>query len=89
MPLVRPAILSGLVFAFVRGMTAISQVIFLISPAHNLATAQILAYVEYGSQGRGAALASLLTVFMVAVVLILFALSRRVDARTATEVAAA
>ncbi len=86
MPLVRPAILSGLVFAFVRAMTAISQVIFLISPAHNLATAQILAYVEYGSQGRGAALASLLTVFMIAVVLVLFALNRRLDPRTASEV---
>jgi len=87
MPLVRPAILSGLVFAFVRAMTAISQVIFLTSPAYNLATAQILAYVEYGSQGRGAALASLLTVFMVAVILALYAVNRRLDARAAGEVA--
>ena len=52
MPLVRPAILSGLVFAFVRAMTAVSQVIFLISPRHKLATTQILTYIEYGSLGR-------------------------------------
>ncbi|HEY3249267.1 MAG TPA: iron ABC transporter permease [bacterium] len=83
MPLIRGALLSGLVFAFVRAMTAVSQVIFLISPGHNLATTQILSYVEYGSLGRGAALASLLTIFMVAVVLLLYAVNRRLDTRAA------
>lgn len=87
MPLVRGALLSGLVFAFVRGMTAVSQVIFLITPQVSLATTQILTYVEYGSQGRGAALASLLTVFMILVILALYALNRRLDIR-AREVAA-
>lgn len=85
MPLVRPALLSGLVFAFVRGMTAVSQVIFLITPQHNLATTQILSYIEYGSLGRGAALASLLTVFMILVILALYAVNRRLDMRTAGE----
>jgi iron(III) transport system permease protein len=89
MPLVRSALLSGFVFAFVRAMTAVSQVIFLITPSVNLATTQILSYVEYGSQGRGAALASLLTVFMIAVVLLLYTINRRLDTRTATEGAAA
>lgn len=88
MPLVRSALLSGLVFAFVRAMTAVSQVIFLITPAHNLATTQILSYIEYGSQGRGAALASLLTVFMIAVILALYAVNRRLGMRASTEVAA-
>jgi len=87
MPLARSALLSGLVFAFVRAMTAVSQVIFLITPQHNLATTQILTYVEYGSQGRGAALASLLTVFMVIVILALYAVNRRLDTRAAGEVA--
>lgn len=82
MPLVRAALLSGLVFAFVRAMTAVSQVIFLITPAHNLATTQILSYVEYGSLGRGAALASLLTLFMIVVILTLYAINRRLDTRT-------
>jgi iron(III) transport system permease protein len=86
MPLVRAALLSGLVFAFVRAMTAISQVIFLITPAHNLATTQILSYVEYGSLGRGAALASLLTIFMILVVLALYAINRRLDTRAAAVV---
>jgi iron(III) transport system permease protein len=86
MPLVRAALLSGLVFSFVRAMTAVSQVIFLISPQHNLATTQILSYVEYGSQGRGAALASLLIVFMVVVILALYALTNRLDPRMARRV---
>jgi iron(III) transport system permease protein len=85
MPLVRPALLSGLVFSFVRAMTAVSQVIFLISPQHNLATTQILSYVEYGSHGRGAALASLLTLFMVLVIMALYAVNRRLDVRAARE----
>lgn len=87
MPLVRGALLSGLVFAFVRAMTAVSQVIFLITPQYNLATTQILSYIEYGSQGRGAALASLLTVFMVIVIMVLYALNRRLDVRAAQELA--
>lgn len=87
MPLVRGALLSGLVFAFVRAMTAVSQVIFLITPQHNLATTQILSYIEYGSQGRGAALASLLTVFMIGVIMALYAVNRRLDVRTARELA--
>ncbi len=85
MPLVRPALLSGLVFAFVRAMTAVSQVIFLITPAHNLATTQILSYVEYGNQGRGAALAAVLTVFMIVMVLAFYAISRRLDPRAALQ----
>lgn len=82
-PLARSALLSGLVFAFVRAMTAVSQVIFLITPQHNLATTQILSYLEYGSQGRGAALASVLTLVLVAVVVTLQAVNRRLDLRTA------
>ncbi len=85
MPLARSALLSGLVFGFVRAMTAVSQVIFLISPQHNLATTQILSYVEYGSQGRGAALASLLIIFMVAAILGLYAITNRLDPRAAQQ----
>lgn len=82
-PLSWSALVSGLVFSFVRAMTAVSQVIFLITPQHNLATTQILSYLEYGSQGRGAALASVLTLFLVAVVVGVQALHRRLDPRAA------
>lgn len=88
MPLVRSALMSGLVFSFVRAMTAVSQVIFLITPQHNLATTQILSYVEYGSAGRGAALATLLTVFMILIIMGLYVINRRLDTRTVGGVAA-
>jgi iron(III) transport system permease protein len=88
MPLVRPALLSGLVFAFVRAVTAVSQVIFLISPQHNLATTQILSYVQYGTLGRGAALASVVIVLLAAVVLALYLVTNRLDPRLVREVGA-
>ncbi|MGH2454024.1 MAG: ABC transporter permease [bacterium] len=92
LPLLWPALISGLIFAFVRGMTAISQVIFLITPGTNLATAEIFSYMEGGRLGRGAALASLLTVAMILVVMLLYVLNRyllgrRLEARAAVEAA--
>ncbi len=80
-PLVQAALLSGLVFAFVRAMTAISQVIFLVTPRVNLSTALILAYVEHGSMGRAAALSSVLVVFMAVVIMAMYWSVTRLDAR--------
>jgi iron(III) transport system permease protein len=68
-------------------MTAVSQVIFLITPEYSLATTQILTYIEYGSQGRGAALASLLTVFMIVIIMLLYVINRRLDIQAAREAA--
>ena len=69
LPLVLPAILSGLLYCFVRAMTAVSQVIFLVSPGHDLATVLLLSWAEYGHLGRGAALASVLVVFLAVIIL--------------------
>jgi len=99
-PLTLAALLSGLIFSFVRAMTAVSQVIFLTSPGTNLATTQIFTYIEGGRLGRGAALASLLTLALVVVILLLYGINRilerwvgvraaaPVDARVARGVAA-
>jgi len=81
LPLVRGAVLSGLIFSFVRAMTAISQVIFLITPRTNLATTQILSYVNYGAVGLGAALSWVLVVFMALVILALYWISNRIGGR--------
>lgn len=75
-PLLVPAVVSGLMFAFVRSMTAVSQVIFLATPQTNLATVLILSWIGYGNIGLGAALSSVLLAAMAAVVLALnFALA--------------
>ncbi|WP_185974765.1 ABC transporter permease [Deinococcus detaillensis] len=70
MPLIRPALISALIFAFVRAMTAISQIIFLISPDHKVVTSEVLSMVERGQLGDAAALSALL-VFTLAVVIAL------------------
>jgi iron(III) transport system permease protein len=81
LPLVRGAILSGLIFSFVRAMTAISQVIFLITPKTNLATTQIMSYINYGTVGLGAALSWVLVVFMALVIVGLYWVNQRLGGR--------
>jgi iron(III) transport system permease protein len=83
MPLVKGAIATGLIFSFVRAMTAISQIIFLITPSTNLATAQILSYVNYGTVGLGAALSTVLIVFMAMVVAVMYAITQRLGPQAA------
>ena len=55
LPLIAPAFFSGLVYAFVRAMTAISAAIFLVSANWNLMTVQILNQVGSGRLGVAAA----------------------------------
>jgi iron(III) transport system permease protein len=69
LPLLAPAIVTGFVYCFVRAMTAVSQVVFLISPGHDLATVLLLSWAEYGHLGRGAALATLLVAFLAVIIL--------------------
>ncbi len=64
LPLLRPAIVAGLVYSFVRAITAISAVIFLVSAQYNLATAYIIGRVEVSDFGLAIAYSSVLIVCM-------------------------
>jgi iron(III) transport system permease protein len=64
LPLLKPALVSALVYSFVRAMTAVSAVIFLVSAEYNLATAYIVGRVEAGEFGLAIAYSSVLIVFM-------------------------
>jgi iron(III) transport system permease protein len=66
LPLIAPAFFSGLVFAFVRAMTAISAAIFLVSANWNLMTVQILNQVGSGRLGVAAAF----SVVLIAIVIV-------------------
>jgi iron(III) transport system permease protein len=55
LPMIVPAFFSGLVFAFVRAMTAVSAAIFLVSSRWNLMTVHIMSQVESGNLGAAAA----------------------------------
>jgi iron(III) transport system permease protein len=77
MPLLIIPLIAGLIFAFVRAMTAISQVIFVVSPGNMLTTVLLLGWVEQGQIGRAAAMGTLLIVSMLTVILLLMLLTRR------------
>ncbi|OIJ20136.1 ABC transporter permease [Anaerobacillus alkalidiazotrophicus] len=71
LPLIKPAFFSGLVYSFVKSMTAMSAVIFLISARYNLITASILSQVESGRIGVASAYCTILIVIMIISLLIL------------------
>ncbi len=68
-PLLRPAILSSLVYSFVRAMTTVSAIIFLVTPETRVATAYILNRVEDGEYGIAIAYGSILIFVMMAIIL--------------------
>lgn len=68
LPLLRPAIVASLVYAFVRAITSVSAVIFLVSAQYNLATAYIVGRVEISDFGVAIAYSSVLIVFMLAAI---------------------
>jgi iron(III) transport system permease protein len=68
LPLLRPAILAALVYSFVRAMTAISAVVFLVSANYDMATTYILGRVENGDYGLAVAYSSVLILVMLAAI---------------------
>jgi iron(III) transport system permease protein len=72
MPLVRPAFIAGLSYSFVRSMTAVSAVIFLVSARWNHLTSLIYAQTEIMRLGA----ASVLSLFLIIIVLVIFGLMR-------------
>ncbi len=69
LPLLRPAIIASLVYSFVRAMTAVSAVIFLVSAKYNMATTYIVGRVEAGEFGLAIVYSSVLIVVMLAFIL--------------------
>jgi iron(III) transport system permease protein len=89
LPLLRPAIIAALVYSFVRAMTAVSAVIFLVTAQYNMATAYIVGRVEAGEFGLAIAYSCvLIAIMMAAVALIQLAVGeRKLGRRSAGEVA--
>ncbi len=68
LPLLRPAIVAALVYSFVRAITSISAVVFLVSAEYNMATAYIVGLVENGEFGVAIAYSSALILVMITVI---------------------
>ncbi|WP_455381281.1 ABC transporter permease, partial [Salinispira pacifica] len=71
LPLMVPAFFSGLIYSFVRAMTAISAAIFLVSSNWNLMTVQIMSEVNSGRLGAAAALSIILVGIILVAILII------------------
>jgi iron(III) transport system permease protein len=68
LPLLKPAIVAALVYSFVRAMTTVSAVIFLVSAQYEWATTYIINRVVNGDYGIAIAYCSVLIVLMLAVI---------------------
>ena len=66
LPLILPALLAGLIFAFARHMTSLSAIIFLTTSEWPILTAWILSEVEQGGMSTAAAY----SVILIAIVLV-------------------
>ena len=83
MPLIRPAFLTGLIYAFARSMTTLSPIIFITTPSTKIMTKQILAEVDAGRFGNAFAFCVLLLLIVVSVMGVMSLLLRgRNDVRT-------
>ncbi len=68
LPLLKPAIVAALVYSFVRAMTTLSAVIFLVSAEYEWATTYIINRVINGDYGVAIAYCSVLIVLMLSVI---------------------
>jgi iron(III) transport system permease protein len=71
LPLVRPAFLSGLIYAFARSMTTISAIVFLTTPRTKIMTQQILNEVENGRYGNAFAYCVILILIVLVAIAVL------------------
>jgi iron(III) transport system permease protein len=68
LPLIKPAIVTALVYSFVRAMTTVSAVIFLVSAEHEMATVYIINRTINGDYGPAIAYSTVLILLMMAAI---------------------
>jgi iron(III) transport system permease protein len=78
LPLLKPALVAALVYSFVRAMTTVSAVIFLVTAENELATTYIIGRVGNGDYGVALAYCTVLIVLMsLAIAMIQFLVGER------------
>ncbi|MEP7062396.1 MAG: iron ABC transporter permease [Betaproteobacteria bacterium] len=78
LPLLKPALIAALVYSFVRAVTTVSAVIFLVSAQYEWATTYIINRVVNGDYGVAIAYSSVLIVIML---IVIFAIQKLVGQR--------
>jgi len=64
LPMLRNAFFSGLVYSFVKAITAVSAVIFLVSPRWNVITSKIYTLFDQAKYGQAAAFVTMMVVIL-------------------------
>lgn len=82
LPLIRPAFLAGLTYAFARSMTTVSPIIFITTPHTRIMTSQILSEVDAGRFGNAFAFCTMLIVIVLVVMGLLNLLIRLLPGAT-------
>jgi iron(III) transport system permease protein len=67
LPLLKPAILTAMIYSFVRAVTAVSAVIFLATGRFNLSTVYIVGRADVGEYGVAIVYSAVLIVVMMAI----------------------
>ena len=83
LPLIKPALLTGLMFAFAHSMTTLSPIIFITTPETPIMTQKILAEVDSGRFGNAFAFCTLLIFIVLAVMAFINLLVRGKSTNTA------
>ena len=86
LPMLRPAVVTAMVYSFVRAVTAVSAVIFLVTGHYNLATVYIVGRADVGEYGVAIVYSAMLVVFMMLVLILIQLLvgERRIGRRAET-----
>lgn len=77
LPLIMPALIAGLIFAFARHMTSLSAIIFLTTPKWPILTVWILSEVEQASMSTAAAYSMILIFIVLAAIGLMYVLVGR------------
>ncbi len=75
LPLLKPAFIAGVTFAFIRAITELTSTIFLVTPKWRVMAVDIYNFVQAGSLGAAAAMSSLLMLIVLILVFLLYKVS--------------
>lgn len=82
LPLLREALLSGSTVCFLRNVTCLSVIVFLVTPTTRMAATDVMALVEGGEWG----LAATLSVILLAIALVLLSVMQSILRRSGKEI---
>ena len=75
LPLLKPAFIAGVTFAFIRAITELTSTIFLVTPRWRVISVDIYNAVDAGSLGVAAAMSSLLMIMVIVILLTFYKLT--------------